>query len=188
MLPGSNPCWEAAVARGRWAHTVEILKAGAEPGKQLHTGQQGRSLAPSVIHMFYPCLLKFQKGAGHCSLDKTPQTVSHLSSGLQGAELEMGSAPGKAFITHGGEGQAGQLLYILPAEGAGSLDPVTHLECTLAGGTNAGGGHGEAFAADTALCCSHAVDRPCVHCRSPGIYSAAGRTPLPAEQINCKAL
>lgn len=119
MLPGSEPRWVAAVAQVRRAHAVETLKAGAEPGSSF---TQGNSVELWLPHSttFYHYLVTFQKGAGHSSLDITPQTVSPPSPGLREAELEMGSAPGIAFITHGGEGQAGQFLCIFPTEGAGS--------------------------------------------------------------------
>lgn len=44
---------------------------------------------------------------------------------------------------------------------------IVYLTLTSEEGTNAGGAMGEAFAADTVLCCSHAVVRACVCLQIP---------------------
>lgn len=181
MLPGRDPCWVAAVAQVRWAHAVETLKAASHRAIVQVSGSLSH---PHVLSLF----AKVSEGSRSLfPRHNTTDRVSPPSPGLWDAELKMGSAAGIAFITQGGDWQPGQLQYILFLQKELSHNyNVPYPD--LGRGNKCWRGHGRG------LCCRQRCAAPTVWtgllgaCRSSGIYNAAGRTPLPAEQINYKAL
>lgn len=185
MLPGRAPGWVAAVAQVRWAHAVQTLKAGAEPGKQqLHTGQQWRSLVPSVTHVFFHCLLQFQKGAGHCSLDIIPQSpLPALACGMQSwrwAVLQ-GYLPS---LMEGTDDLASSNIFFLQKK-LSHFYSVSYSD--LGRGNKCWRGPWERPLLQRQCCPAPTLWTSLVGTRrSPGIYSASGSTPLPVEQINLR--
>lgn len=150
----------------------------------------GSLLGPCVLSLF----AKFWEDTRQAFPSRNPtDSVSLPSTCLWGAELKVGSGPGLASITHevGGRDSLGSFyVFFLQRELAFTschvfIAYVTHQLLKLQGEQMMEEAMGEKSLPQTQRCEAPVLRRRhfCTS-RFPWTYGAAGRTPLPAEQIN----